>query len=364
MHSRAAVILSILASCAVARCAAAPAPLDDGGASDRSAPSDAAAAEDGASDPDGSAMDASTTDDSSDSSDSSDGSDSAVATDALADDRAAPMVAERTYRVLHWNIAGGKENNCEAPLITRAVARMVQEHDVDYVGLNEVCPGQFTAIEAALRAQWRLGAREDFAAYVGDGTDRVVGNGIFSRFGVQNVTREQIGTDMYGARNLLCATHPTLPHLRFCSVHLTPGDAAARAQLGRVFDRLEAWWSARRDTLLLTGDLNLHPDDVGLDAVYSAAANSRNNGDNRGAYRELDDADRAHCLGYGERSLPSTGGGPCNEGGKIDFILARENRIVAGDYDANTLDIPTDCTGVCSDHRAVVGRVRVRVALD
>jgi len=272
-----------------------------------------------------------------------------------------PTEVERTYRVLHWNIAGGKENDCVPGLITRAVVRYVREHEVDFVGLNEVCPSQFAAIEEALRDHWRLGPRFDFAAFVGDGTDRIVGNAIYSRLGTQNVTRQMVGSDQYGARNLLCAQVAALPHLRFCSTHLTPGDATARVQLGRVIDRLESWWTERRDTVLLTGDLNLTPNDPGLNALYTDAANTRNNPDNRGRYHELDDADPAHCPGYGERSVPNTTGGPCGAGGKIDFIFARENRIVDDAYAGDTFDIPTDCTGVCSDHRAVFGRVRVRV---
>lgn len=277
---------------------------------------------------------------------------------------AEPDEVERTWRVLHWNIAGGKENDCEPGLITRAVVRYVREHDVDFVGLNEVCPAQFAAIESALRDHWALGPRFDFAAFVGDGQARVVGNALYSRLGVQNVTRQMVGADQYGARNLLCAQVAALPHLRVCSTHLTPGDATARVQLGRVLDQIEQWWDTRRDTVILTGDLNLTPNDPGLNAVYSDAASTRNNPDNRGRYRELDDADPAHCPGYGERSVPNTTGGPCGAGGKIDFLFVRENRIVDGAYTGDTFDIPTDCTGVCSDHRAVWGRVRVRVRAD
>lgn len=275
-----------------------------------------------------------------------------------------PDEVERVYRVLHWNIAGGKENDCEPGLITRAVVRYVREHEVDFVGLNEVCPAQFAAIESALRDHWRLGPRFDFAAFVGDGQARVVGNALYSRHGVQNVTRQMVGADQYGARNLLCAQVAALLHLRVCSTHLTPADATARVQLGRVLDQLEQWWATRRDTVLLTGDLNLTPNDPGLNAVYTASANTRNNPDNRGRYHELDDADPAHCPGYGERSVPNTTGGPCGAGGKIDFIFVRENRIVDDAYTGDTFDIPTDCTGVCSDHRAVWGRVRVRVRAD
>ncbi len=275
-----------------------------------------------------------------------------------------PTVVERTYRVLHWNIAGGAEHDCEPAAIARVVRRYVQDHDVDFVGLNEVCPEQFPAIEEALRSLWGLGPRASFAAYVGDGVPGVVGNAIYSRFGIQNVTRHMVGEDMFGARNLLCGEVPDLPHARFCSVHLTPADATARTQLGRVIERVERWWTDGRDTVILTGDLNIAPNDVGLNAVYTAAVDTPNNRDNRGDYHELDDADPVHCNGYGERSQPGTAAGPCGEGQKIDFILVRANRIADDRYSGDTLDIPTDCTGVCSDHRAVSGSVRVRVAID
>ncbi len=51
-------------------------------------------------------------------------------------------------------------------------------------------------------------------------------------------------------------------------------------------------------------------------------------------------------------------------GRKIDFIFARENRIVDGRYAGDTFNIPDDCTGVCSDHRPVFGRLRLRVRND
>jgi len=276
-----------------------------------------------------------------------------------------PTTVEAAYRVLHWNIAGGKENDCATRGITDAVLRYVRNRELDFVGLNEVCPAQYDAIRDALRTHWGLPASRRFSAYVGDETPRVVGNAIFSRFGLDDVTRLRVGEDRYGNRNLLCGAVPARAHLRFCSVHLTPGDATARRQLSRVLARIERWWENRGDTVILTGDLNLLPDDVRLNEVYSAAANHpRNNPDNHGRYRELDDADADHCPGYGERSLPGTSRGPCASGAKIDFIFVRQNRIVDGDYSADTLDIPRTCTGACSDHRAVGGRVRVRVRVD
>jgi hypothetical protein len=129
-----------------------------------------------------------------------------------------------------------------------------------------------------------------------------------------------------------------------------------------VHDRIENWWHDNRDTVILSGDLNLKANDFALNDVYAAAANTPNNPNNRGRYRELDDDDANHCRGYGERSHAGNGG-PCGTGGKIDFIFARANRIV-GNYRGDTLNIPGDCTGACSDHRAMTGVVDLRIRLD
>lgn len=224
--------------------------------------------------------------------------------------QAGTTATQANYRVFHWNIAGGKENGCQTAGITRAVRRFVNQHNADFVGLNEVCRSQYEAIREALRQHWGKGRNANSSAYVGDGTDRVVGNAIFSRFNIEDVTRLKVGEDRYGDRNLLCGKVRNQPHLRFCSVHLTPGDATARVQLGRVKDRIEQWWQNRNDTVILAGDLNLLPNDPGLNSIYHRNANTRNNGNNTGRYRELDDNDAGHCRGYGERSVPHGNGGP------------------------------------------------------
>lgn len=273
-------------------------------------------------------------------------------------------VVEATYRVLHWNIAGGKENDCRTDLIARAVRRLVVNRNIDFVSLNEVCPGQHEAIRDELRAAWGLGASASFAAYQGDGTPRIVGDSVYSRFGLAAVTHLQLGTDQYGTRNLVCGRVTGEPHLRFCSTHLTVGDTGASSQLRTVLNRLEDWWTTNGDTVLLAGDLNLTANHPGLDPMYSSNVDTPNNRNNTGRYRELDDADPANCPGYGEHSTPGTSGGPCGTGGKIDFVFVRQNRIVGGDYDGDTLDIPGDCTGACSDHRPLVGHAKVRVRRD
>ena len=98
----------------------------------------------------------------------------------------------------------------------------------------------------------------------------------------------------------------------------------------------------------------------GKSRVYHSSANHPDhNPGNSGHYHELDDADRGH--GYGERSVVRTGGGPCRAGRRIDLIFARRSRIVNDRYGSDALSIPTDCTGICSDHRPVVGWARLRI---
>lgn len=270
-----------------------------------------------------------------------------------------------SLRVLHWNIAGGKVHDCRTAAIAKAVRRLVRDHDIQLVGLNEVCPEQHAAIREELRVLWGKGADASFAAYVGDARGRVVGNSIFSKRDFAQITREHVGQDQYGDRNLLCGRIAGEAHLRFCSTHLTPADDKARIQVGRVFDTLETWWRDRRDTVVIAGDFNLKPDDRGLNGVYSEAANHpTHNPNNRGRYRELDDADREHCTGFGERSTPNLDGGPCREGVRIDMIFARENRIDGDRYRGDVMNIPTTCGGACSDHRPVRGQLRALVRIE
>lgn len=275
-----------------------------------------------------------------------------------------PRAEHRTYRVLHWNIAGGKVNGCRTKGITRAVRRYVKDRNIDFVGLNEVCHAQHKAIRKALRALWGKSKKANFSAFVGDGVNRIVGNSVFSRWNLKEVTKRKVGEDQFGDRNLLCGQVRNRPHLRFCSVHLSPADSKASVQMERVRKRIEAWWVNKRDTVILSGDLNLQANHPGLNRVYAPGANTPNNPNNVGRYREVDDADPHHCLGFGQRSGPNSTGGPCREGGKIDFIFARRNRIVEQRYGGRTLNIPNDCPGKCSDHRAVVGQYRLRVRLD
>lgn len=276
---------------------------------------------------------------------------------------AAPVQRSKVFRVLNWNIAGGKENACRPDLIRRAVVRYVANTNgaVDFVSLNEVCPAQYQAIREALRRRWGKGKNAKFSAFVRGGGSRV-GNAIFSRRNLRQVNRIKIGEDRYGYRYLICGLQQGR-RVRVCSAHLTPADPKARVQMTRVLNRLERWWTRKGDTVILAGDLNLTADDFGLNKVYAPGASTRNNPANTGKYREWDDKDPV-CKGYGERTLPWATGGPCGKGRKIDFVFARRNRIVDRQYSANTLNIANDCTGKCSDHRAIRGKAKLKFIVD
>lgn len=269
-----------------------------------------------------------------------------------------------TYHILQWNIAGGKVHDCRTPAITAAVRKLVKDNHIEFVGLNEVCPAQYDSIRAALRELWGKAATDSFSVYTGDSKPRVVGDAIFGKRNFDQITRRELGNDKYGSRNLTCGQLAARQHLRICSTHLSVSHDQARSQLRQVHHLIEAWWTNRRDTVFLTGDFNLEPNDPAFDAIYAADSSTRHNPNNHGAFEELDDADANSCRGYGERTLPGTAGGPCHEGAKIDFIFARRNRIKADNYGSDALNIPTTCGGACSDHRPLRGRVRAIVRVD
>ncbi len=85
---------------------------------------------------------------------------------------------------------------------------------------------------------------------------------------------------------------------------------------GRLGDASGRTWRPAR------GDLNAQPHHGRLDDWYSASVDTAHNGSNHGAYRELDDRDR-RCPGHGETT--------------------------------------TSGTRPCSDHRTLIGTVRVSV---
>lgn len=283
---------------------------------------------------------------------------------------------ERTFRVLHWNVAGstihrGRTNTG----LIREIRQAVERHNAHFVSLNELCRSQFDALADALRSR---GWPEDggrFARFVASRPASTTvagcggfGNAIFSRLPLGTADRFELPSDgSVEARYLLCAPLRSLPHMRFCSTHLTPriADGRNRTQLRAVVRRLEQYRDAG-DTVLIAGDFNTEPDAASMDAVYAPGVDTPRNRNNSGEYRELDDADPEHCRGYGEATGRYDTGGGCGNGRKIDFIFVRRDRVVwSYDYSANAQNLLRECAAsigtLCSDHRILTGRVRVRI---
>ncbi|WUN23379.1 helix-turn-helix domain-containing protein [Streptomyces sp. NBC_00316] len=162
-------------------------------------------------------------------------------------------------------------------------------------------------------------------------------------------------------RNLLCAPLTDGTATRFCTTHITTSQSFNVAQLESVRQKLEDYHTAG-ETVLIAGDFNAQPHYGRLNSFYAPSLDVPNNGNNTGAYRELDDNDTGNCLGYGKWTADGTPGAapPCGGNTKTDLISVRESAL-AGPYSEDSLAISTSCTGVatCSDHRIVVGTVTV-----
>ncbi|MBN1170776.1 MAG: endonuclease/exonuclease/phosphatase family protein [Micromonosporaceae bacterium] len=275
----------------------------------------------------------------------------------------------QTYRVWQWNVAGASMHNASTtdnliPLLTGSVT----SRNADFVGLNELCRQQYNAIVDSLRAAGWPQDSSNFARFEVAHPTACNGAGegiaIFSRMALGSADRYDLAEDpgYVERRKLLCAPLAARPSMRFCVTHTSPWSYDVSAQqLTEVKQHLEDY-EAGGGTVIIAGDLNVHPHYGRLDDWYSSSLDVPNNSRNTGSYRELDDADSANCLGYGEQTTENNTSGLCGQSSKIDFIFARENHIV-GAYDADSLGISQGCTiGACSDHRILVGTVTLTVA--
>ncbi len=275
-----------------------------------------------------------------------------------------------TYTVFTWNVAGWAMHAGSATdELVPAIRRSVQDSGAQLVALNEVCLEQYQAIRASLVASGWPDDSTNFARFEAQGAracgGQAFGLAIFSRTPLGDANRYTLSSDGTSeGRGLLCAPLALHGHLRFCTTHITPdnvvidGRRINQTQLNEVRSRLESF-NAAGDTVLLAGDLNAQPSFRLLDGWYCRAVATPANASNTGAYRELDDTD-PRCAGYGETTTPGTRGGQCGQSAKIDLVFVRANRL-AGPYSADSLDIPPCASGPCSDHRPVVGTVRVSV---
>lgn len=285
---------------------------------------------------------------------------------------AADPPVERTYRIWFQNVAGwvmhrGSTTNG----LIEVMGNSIRNRNADFAAVNELCHNQYDALRQNLRSSGWMQDRDNFARFTTtragrcDGED--VGIALFSKAPLGSVARFTLPDDgRVQQRKLMCAPLQALPHLRFCTTHITTsnevigGEKINKQQLDYVRARLEDYHAAG-DTVLIAGDFNAQPDYGRLNEWYSASLDTPNNRNNTGRYRELDDTD-TRCLGYGERTQTDTTGGPCGLGKKIDLIFVREDRIV-GSYSGDSLSINTSCGGPCSNHRVFHGTVTVQVNL-
>ena len=274
------------------------------------------------------------------------------------------------YTVWTWNVAGwAMHRGSTTDGLIPTIAGSVQRAGADLAALNELCESQFFAVVEELKADGWPQDPTNFARFEPqDATacgGQPFGVALFSMAPLGVANRFALPSDgSTEGRRLLCAPLLSRPHLRFCTSHITPettvvnGHRATDAQLDDVHTRLEAF-SAAGDTVLIAGDLNAQPHYGRLDDWYSASVDTAHNGSNHGAYRELDDRDR-RCLGYGETTTSGTRGGLCGQSPKIDLIFVRADHVV-GPYSADSLAIPMCGARPCSDHRTLIGTVRVSV---
>jgi endonuclease/exonuclease/phosphatase family metal-dependent hydrolase len=296
------------------------------------------------------------------------------------------------YKVWHWNVAGSTKHggSTDTGLVAAAVAS-IEANDPDFVSFNELCRTQYDALRDRLGGgpgRWTPAAdyarfAETRAAGTGICRGEAFGNAIFSRhelgtsrtYPLPRDFTEQERTDSRGRveeRNLLCAPLARTPRMTFCTTHITGSnrrlpdpETSAKVntqQLAAVADVLDGF-AAEHRSYLVAGDFNAQP---GYPRMHRLLA----------THTELDSADRRHCPGYGEwTALPDPDAGDakpsdCAENGyqaKIDLILVRKPGAPARPlfHTADSMAIPATCripSGLCSDHRALVGSAAVRVA--
>lgn len=294
----------------------------------------------------------------------------AAAASAVALAWPAQATVTATYTVLTWNVAGwAMHGGSTTDRLVPGIGRLVQDSGAQLVALNEVCEDQYRAVVASLAGAGWPDDPTDFARFEAQGATACGGQAfglvVLSRAPLGSANRHSLSSDgTPEGRSLLCAPLTSPGHLRFCTTHITPdstvidGRRVNQTQLDEVLRRIESFHAAG-DTVILAGDLNAQPSFRLLDGWYARSVDTAHNASNTGAYRELDDSD-PRCAGYGETTTPGTRGGQCGQSAKIDLVFVRADRL-AGPYSADSLEIPSCGAGPCSDHRPVVGTVRVSV---
>ena len=153
-------------------------------------------------------------------------------------------------------------------------------------------------------------------------------------------------------------------HLRFCTTHITPETTVidGRPVNETQLDEVRAGWSRSTPPATPSWSRATSTRSRTTDASntwYSPAVATAHNAANTGDYRELDDTD-PRLPRVRRDDDPRHRWGRCGQSAKIDLVFVRANRVV-GPYSADSLPIPSCGATPCSDHRALVGTVRVSV---
>ncbi|WP_221329325.1 endonuclease/exonuclease/phosphatase family protein [Actinoplanes sp. L3-i22] len=273
---------------------------------------------------------------------------------------------------MQWNVGGGWKYQTAgaSDLLVDKIFDTIKAQDPDFVALNEICQSQYTALTKRLQNEttWpqdktnfvRFQATRNPTASPSnpDVCDhQAVGIALLSRQPLGAADRIPLtpnpGFDKDEIRHLLCAPTTTMP-VRYCVTHITPKPFGTfgKIQVNEVLGHVEQF-EAAGDTVLIGGDFNATPSWPELNVWYDPSVNTAANGDNTGAWREMDDAD-PYCLGYGEGTTGATTGSPCGTGTKIDMIFFRANHL-NGQHAGDALPMSTCGSAPCSDHRIYVG---------
>ncbi|GAA3513677.1 hypothetical protein GCM10022220_61380 [Actinocatenispora rupis] len=277
-----------------------------------------------------------------------------------------------SYRIWHWNIAGHAYHlGSTTDGIIEAMRGSISYRDPDFVSVNEMCHSQYDAMIDQLQ---NMGWPQDplnFARFepmlpAGDPTicaGTAYGIALFSRFPLGTTDRYTLPSDgQPKARKLLCAAVKATPQVRFCTTHITTVQSYQQSQLDYVRGVLDGYRAAG-GTVLIAGDFNVQPHETPLDPWYVPAVDTVNNGNNSGAYHELDDQDPI-CPGWGEETTENdVGGGACGQARKVDMVFTGADRLIS--YWEDPQPIGSICGAhrdlPCSDHRIVDADATVTV---
>jgi endonuclease/exonuclease/phosphatase family metal-dependent hydrolase len=283
-----------------------------------------------------------------------------------------PAQAASTVRLtaMQWNVGGGWKYQTPgaSDLLVAKIFDTIKGKNPDFVALNEICQSQYAALTRRLQNEtdWpqdkgnfvRFQATRNGTTDDGDVCDhKAVGIALLSRQPLGTANRFPLTPnpefDKDEIRHLLCAPTTTMP-VRYCVTHITPKPFGTfgKIQVNEVLRHVEGF-EAAGDTVLVGGDFNATPSWPELNVWYDPSVNTPANGDNVGAYREMDDAD-PYCLGYGEGTTRATTGSPCGTGTKIDMIFFRANHL-NGQHAGDSLPLSTCGSTLCSDHRIYWG---------